>query len=97
MAKKRRTFSREYKLEALRLADGEGMTIAQAARDLGICENSLRRWKAEAEASSEAFPGKGRQPADEAEVAQLRRQVRRLEQERDFLRKTAAYFARKPE
>jgi transposase len=97
MAKKRRTFTREFKLEAVRLASGEGMTIAQAAGDLGVSENSLRRWKAELEASPEAFPGKGRRLAEAEEVDRLRRQVKRLEQERDFLRKTAAYFARKPE
>lgn len=97
MAKKRRTFSREYKLEALRLAEGEGMTIPRAARDLGICENSLRRWIAELGASPEAFPGKGRRFPEAEEMDRLRRQVKLLEQERDFLRKTAAYFVRKPE
>jgi transposase len=97
MAKKRRTFPREYKLEALRLAEGEGMTIARAARDLGICENSLRRWKAELGTSPEAFPGKGRRSPEAEEVDRLRRQLKQVEQERDFLRKTAAYFARKPE
>ncbi len=97
MAKKRRTFSREYKLEALRLAAGEGMTIGRAARDLGITETSLRRWKVELGASPEAFPGKGRRASEAEEVDRLRRQVRVLEQERDFLRETAAYFARKPE
>jgi transposase len=97
MARKRRTFSREYKLEALRLAEGEGMTIAKAARDLGISENSLRRWKTELAITSEAFPGKGRRSPEAEEVDRLRRQLKQVEQERDFLRKTAAYFARKPE
>lgn len=86
MAKKRRTFSREYKQEALRLAEGEGVTIARAARDLGICENSLRRWKAELGASPGAFPGKGRSSPETEEMDRLRRQVRQLEVERDFLR-----------
>jgi transposase len=97
MARKRRTFSREYKLEALRLAEGEGMTIAKAARDLGISENSLRRWKTELGTSPEAFPGKGRRSPEAEELDRLRRQLKQVEQERDFLRKTAAYFARKPE
>ena len=97
MARKRRTFSREYKLEALRLAAGEGMTITRAARDLGISENSLRRWKTELAGTPEAFPGKGHRSSEAEEVDRLRRQVKQLEQERDFLRKTAAYFARKPE
>jgi transposase len=97
MAKKRRNFTREFKLEALRLAESEGMTMTQVARDLGVSVTSLHRWKAELQASPEAFPGKGHRPAAEEEMDRLRRQLRRVEQERDFLRKTAAYFASKPE
>ena len=97
MAEKRQNFTREFKLEALRLADGEGMTMTQVARDIGVSVTSLHRWKAELQASPEAFPGKGHRPTEEEEMDRLRRQVRRLEQERDFLRKTAAYFASKPE
>jgi transposase len=96
MARKRRTFSREFKLEAVRLLVEGGMTVSQVAEDLGISRNSLVRWKAELTASSGAFPGKGRRRPDEEEMDRLRRRVKQLEQERDFLRKAAAYFAKEP-
>jgi transposase len=79
------------------LAGGE-LTIAQVARDLGIAAHLLSRWNRELqEEADQAFPGKGRVRPDEAEVDRLRRELRRVEQERDFLRKTAAYFAKESE
>jgi transposase len=89
----RRRFAREFKLEAVRLVREGGMTVAQVARDLEINASLLSRWKNQFEKETDrAFPGKGHSVDDE--LQRLRREVKRLEMERDFLRKAAGYFAR---
>ncbi len=91
----RRQFSREYKLEAVRLVLERGVSIAQAARDLDIHVNSLRKWIDDFKQDpAHAFPGEGRQKPDDAEVTRLRREVAQLRMERDILKKAAAYFAK---
>jgi transposase len=91
----RRTFSREFKVEAVRLIRERGVSVAQAARDLEWHENMLRRWTKElASDPAQAFPGHGQERPDQAEVERLRREVAKLRAERDILKKAAAYFAR---
>jgi transposase len=91
----RRTFSREFKLEAVRLVTERGVAVAQAAKDLDVHENVLRKWvRALREEPQEAFPGNGKQKAHDAEIAQLRKEVAKLKMERDILKKAAAYFAK---
>ena len=91
----RRKFSREFKIEAVKLVTERGVTVAQACRDLDLAESVLRRWMREAMATpAMAFPGNGQQRADLAEIAALKKEVTRLKAERDILRKAAAYFAR---
>jgi transposase len=91
----RRRFTREFKLEAVRLVTERGVTIAQAARDLEVSGPVLRRWVKELEADQQqAFPGHGQQRADQAEITRLRREVAKLKAERDILKKAAAYFAK---
>ena len=91
----RRQFSREFKLEAVRLVKDRGVTVAQAARDLDVHENVLRKWVREATADSqEAFPGKGVMKPEQAEIDRLRKEVAKLKMERDILKKAAAYFAK---
>lgn len=91
----RRTFSREYKLEAVKLVKDRGVSVAQAARDLGIRENLLRRWTRElSEDPQHAFPGQGTMKPDQAELDSLRKEVAKLKMERDILKKAAAYFAK---
>jgi transposase len=91
----RRRFSREYKLEAVRLVTERGVSVAQAARDLDLHENSLRRWVHDYRADPQhAFPGEGQQKPEAAELTQLRREVAKLRMERDILKKAAAYFAK---
>ncbi len=95
MTDRRRRFSREFKVEAVRLVVERGVSMAQAARDLGVHANVLRNWVREHRANPEqAFPGVGQQKRDDAEVTQLRREVARLKMERDILKKAAAYFAK---
>ncbi len=91
----RRRFSREFKVEAVRLVLERGVSAAQAARDLGVHTNVLRHWvRAHRADPTHAFPGVGQQRAEDAEITQLRREVARLKMERDILKKAAAYFAR---
>jgi transposase len=90
-----RKFSREFKVEAVRLVRERGVSAAQAARDLDVHENVLRKWVKElAAASADAFPGHGQMKPEQLEIDRLRREVAKLKAERDILKKAAAYFAR---
>ncbi|RUP29429.1 MAG: IS3 family transposase [Curvibacter sp.] len=85
---RRRTFSREFKLEAVRLVTERGVAVAQAAKDLDVHENVLRKWVRELrEEPQEAFPGNGKQKAQDVEIARLRKEVAKLKVERDILKK----------
>mgnify|MGYP001561425314 CR=1 FL=1 len=91
----RRKFTREFKLEAVKLITERGVTVAQAARELGVHGAVLRRWVKDGAADpQQAFPGQGRMKPEQLEIAQLRREVLRLKAERDILKKAAAYFAK---
>ena len=90
----RRKFTREFKLEAVKLIQARGVTVAHAARDLGVHGTVLRRWVQECTTDSQqAFPGQGQVKPEQAELARLRREVLKLKAERDILKKAAAYFA----
>ncbi len=91
----RRTFSREFKLEAVRLIKDRGVSVAQASRDLGLHENVLRKWVRDAAADPQhAFPGQGQMKPEQAEIDRLKKEVAKLKMERDILKKAAAYFAK---
>ncbi len=91
----RRKFSREFKLEAVRLVKDRGVSVAQAARDLEVHENVLRKWVRELAADPQnAFPGLGVMKPETAELERLRRENAKLRMERDLLKKAAAYFAK---
>ena len=91
----RRQFSREFKLEAVRLVKERGVSVAQASRDLEVHENVLRKWMREATADpQQAFPGQGVMKPEQAELDSLRKENTKLRMERDLLKKAAAYFAR---
>jgi transposase len=92
----RKTYAREFKLQALQMVD-QGLSVAEVARRLGVGENCLRGWrKAAREQGDAAFPGNGHpSPADD-ELRRLRAEVVRLRAERDLLKKAAAYFASPP-
>ncbi len=91
----RRKYSREFKLEAVNLVTERGVTVAQAGKDLDVHENVLRKWVREMrDEPQEAFPGNGKQKAQDAEMARLRKEVAKLRMERDILKKAAAYFAK---
>jgi transposase len=91
----RRKFTREFKLEAVKLIKERGVGTAQAARDLGVHQTVLRSWvKAFAGDPVQAFPGNGQMKPEQAEIARLKREVTKLKAERDILKKAAAYFAK---
>ena len=86
----RRRFSREFKLEAVRLVNEQNLSIAQAAGDLDLHENVLRKWvKDFKDDKTNAFPGHGHQKPEQAEITALRRDVKKLKAERDILKKAA--------
>ena len=93
----RKTYTREFKLQALRMLGEPGLSVAEVARRLGVGENCLRNWRSAArERGDNAFPGHGNlTPADE-ELRRLRAENARLRAGRDLLKKAAAYFASPP-
>jgi len=91
----RRKFTREFKLEAVKLIRDRGVSVAQASLDLGVHGTVLRNWvKAFVADPVEAFPGHGQMKPEQAEIARLKREVTKLKAERDILKKAAAYFAK---
>jgi transposase len=94
MAEKRKSYTAEFKREAVRLVIEHQYGVAEAARNLGINVNMLRRWKREvAYSENGAFPGKGRLSPEQEELHRLRAENKRLRMEREILKKAAAFFA----
>jgi len=90
-------FTREFKLEAVKLVNERGVKVSQAARDLGIGENVLGRWVREAASGKgSALPGRGVTKPEDAEVARLCKELARTKAERDILKKAIAFFAKDP-
>ena len=84
----RRRFTREFKLEAVRLIKERGVSFAQASHDLSVHQSQLRSWvKALAADPQHAFPGQGQMKPEQLEIAQLKREVIKLKAERDILKK----------
>jgi transposase len=90
---KRRKFSREFKIEAVKLVRERGVSVAQAGRDLDAHGNVLRKWVFGSD-PVQAFPGHGQMKPEQLEIERLRREVNKLKAERDILKKAAAFFAR---
>lgn len=100
--RERRAFSPEFKLEAVRLMRerrAAGVSLVQVGRELDLRPDMLRRWARQVDgrpgtSGREVFLGNGQQPGAEAEVRRLQRENAVLRQERDFLKKAAAFFAK---
>jgi len=90
---RRKRYSAEFKREALKRANEEGVTDVLVAEELGVNARQLRRWREAAKRDGDnAFPGQGN--AHDKEMMLLKRKLAKVEQERDFLKDAAAYFAR---
>lgn len=97
MGRERRNFTKEFKLEAVRLVRDSGKPLTQVARELGIQRDLLYGWKRRFGNTinpEEVFPGNGALTPEAEEIRRLRRRLQEVEQERDFLKKATAYFAR---
>jgi len=94
---KRRKYDREFKVEAVKLATEKGRTVAEVARNLGIHENLLYKWREKyTEDMAHAFPGKGRLKPAEEELRRAKRALADVTQERDILKKALAIFSKEP-
>ena len=92
MTRKRRTYTDEFKHEAVRLVTDQGYSLAEAARNLGVHANLLRTWKQKVEAADEEYEA-GLTEDERMELASLRAENKRLRRERDILKKATAFFA----
>ncbi len=94
MTKTRRSYTEAFKEEAVRLVRESEQPVAQVARDLGIADHLLYRWRAEQQQAEGRGQTRQSLRAEQAELARLRRENAILKQERDFLRRAAAFFAK---
>lgn len=91
----RRKYTKEFKIEAVRLSEEGDISMFDVARELGIHPNTLYKWRRQYLVDGEeAFPGHGKLKAGDDEVRQLRRELARVREERDILKKALAFFSR---
>ncbi|GMR04098.1 MAG: IS3 family transposase [Gammaproteobacteria bacterium] len=94
--RQRQRFSREFKLEAVRQLERGQKPATQLALELGVARNRLYKWQAQLREGKPLHAGPGRPKlAEESEVSRLRRELKRLREERDILKKARAYFAKR--
>jgi transposase len=94
MAAKRKVYTEDFKREAVRLVTEQGYKISDAARNLDIHANMLRKWKRAMEANGHSpFPAQGHRSPDQEELHRLRQENKRLQMERAILKKALAFFA----
>jgi transposase len=92
---KRKGFSPEFKREAVRLLETSQKSSADLARELGVRGNQLYKWKEQlGKRGAGAFPGSGRGSGSSDELARLRKELEKVKEERDILKKAATYFAK---
>jgi transposase len=92
--RKRRTFSAEFKAEAVKLVQDSGKSIAEVADDIDLTESSLRNWVKQAEVDAGRGPVGAVTTEEQEELGRLRREVKTLRMEREILKKAAAFFAK---
>jgi transposase len=99
MAKKkqRRSFTNEFKAEAVRLCKVGDRSIGKVARDLDLTETALRAWVKQSEVDAGHGPPEALTTAEREELARLRREIKRLQMERDILKAAATFFAKESE
>lgn len=95
MTRKYKKYTKEFKLEALRLVDASDQPVTQVARELGLRQNQIYKWRKELENHGKtAFPGKGHTADEDSENARLRKELAEAKEEIEILKKAAAYFAK---
>ncbi len=98
MSKQRKTYTREFKLEAIRLAESSGRPVRQIEHELGLSQGTIAHWRRDVQRTGdEAFPGHGHWLPSEARLHQLERENAILRQERDILKKAIAVVSQKPQ
>lgn len=91
--KQRRKFTDEQKAEAVRIVNRSGKPVSHIAREMGLTESALRQWVKQAQIEHNQSPQGALTTAERQELTQLRREVKRLQLERDFLKKVSTFFA----
>jgi transposase len=93
---RRQRHTKEFKLEAVRLLELGQKPATELALELGIRRNQLYKWQREVHGKGEAaFRGQGRKPREQqGEVERLKAELKKVTEERDILKKAAAYFAK---
>ena len=95
MPKQQKTYTREFKWEAVQLVKSSGKPMSHIARDLGVSDSALYHWcKQLAEQGEQAFPGSGHQSAEQEEIRRLKRELEVTRQERDLLKKVVSIYSR---
>ncbi len=95
MGKTRKIYSKQFKIDAVKLVTDQGYKVSEAARNLGINHDLIRRWKRELESDDiQAFPGKGKMTVEKEELLKLRKENKQLRMEKEILKKATAFFAK---
>jgi transposase-like protein len=97
MARKRRSFTPEFKADAVKLCRAGDRSIHQVAKDLDLTETALRRWVERADIDAGKGPPEALTTSEREELQRLRRENKRLQLEREILKKAAAFFAKESE
>lgn len=92
--KPRRIFTDEQKAEAVRIVGQSGKSISQVAKEMGLTESALRKWVKQAKIDHQSDPQGQLTSAERQELNELRRDLKRIQMERDFLKKAATFFAK---
>ena len=97
MVSRRKSYTREFKIETVKLVTDGGAKVPEIARDMGVHPNTLYNWIQQFSAKpDEAFPGKGYVVSDAEVIRQLKRENERLKMEREILKKAMAIFSKDP-
>ena len=92
---KRKKYTKEFKLDAISLVRDQNISVAEASRNLGVSPQMLGRWiKEEESEDGQAFRGNGKLTPEQDEIRKLKTQVKRLEMEREILKKATVFFAK---